>query len=90
MQKTANSLNKLIESELDSSPSLTANRVVLGGFSQGGAMSLLTGLTTERKLAGLAILSGFLPLRTKLKPVSSDLVDYPQNESSLIRVLCRE
>ncbi|MDH4390790.1 MAG: carboxylesterase [Aquabacterium sp.] len=37
-------------------------RTVLMGFSQGCAMTLLTGLRAPRRLAGLAGLSGYLPL----------------------------
>ena len=48
---------------------IPADRIVLGGFSQGGAMSLLAGLTTERKLGGIAVMSGWLPLRNKFKAV---------------------
>lgn len=72
MLKTVHSLNQLITAEVDAG--IPANRIVLGGFSQGAAMSLLTGLTAERKLAGLAILSGWLPLRTSFKSVSSSLL----------------
>lgn len=39
-----------------------AHRVVLMGFSQGCAMSLLTGLRAPERLAGLVALSGYLPL----------------------------
>ncbi|HEY1229744.1 MAG TPA: dienelactone hydrolase family protein, partial [Ramlibacter sp.] len=35
---------------------------VLAGFSQGCAMALLTGLRHEERLAGIAGLSGYLPL----------------------------
>jgi predicted esterase len=45
------------------------SRLVLGGFSQGAAMTLLTGLTTGTPLAGLFVLSGRLPLRRKIKSV---------------------
>ena len=38
------------------------SRVVLAGFSQGCAMTLLTGLRHPRRLAGLVGLSGYLPL----------------------------
>jgi lysophospholipase-2 len=44
---------------------IPANRIVLGGFSQGCAMSLLWYLTTSKysdKLAGIVGLLGFLPL----------------------------
>ncbi len=39
-----------------------ANRIVLAGFSQGCAMALMTGLRHGERLAGLAGLSGYLPL----------------------------
>ncbi|KAJ7368824.1 hypothetical protein DFH08DRAFT_33902 [Mycena albidolilacea] len=35
-------------------------------------MVILTGLTAERKLAGLAVLSGWLPLREKFKAMAFD------------------
>jgi predicted esterase len=38
-----------------------SNRIVLGGFSQGAAMSLYTGLQFPHRLAGIAALSGYLP-----------------------------
>lgn len=46
------------------------SRIVLSGFSQGGVMTLLTGLTTENRLAGLVIISGFMPLRSQLHSVN--------------------
>ena len=39
-----------------------ASRIVLAGFSQGCAMTLMTGLRQAERLAGLACLSGYLPL----------------------------
>jgi phospholipase/carboxylesterase len=39
-----------------------AHRIVLAGFSQGCAMTLLAGLRYPERLAGLAGLSGYLPL----------------------------
>ncbi len=41
---------------------IAAKRLVLAGFSQGCAMTLLTGLRHDERLAGLAGLSGYLPL----------------------------
>jgi phospholipase/carboxylesterase len=46
------------ERERGSPPS----RIVLAGFSQGGAMALQTGLRYPERLAGLLALSTFLPL----------------------------
>ncbi|MEO7151841.1 MAG: alpha/beta hydrolase [Burkholderiaceae bacterium] len=42
-----------------------ASRIVLAGFSQGCAMTLMTGLRHSQRLAGLACLSGYLPLAAK-------------------------
>ena len=41
---------------------IPASRIVLMGFSQGCAMTLMTGLRLRERLAGLACLSGYLPL----------------------------
>jgi phospholipase/carboxylesterase len=41
---------------------IAANRIVLAGFSQGCAMTLLAGLRHAERLAGLVGLSGYLPL----------------------------
>lgn len=41
---------------------IAASRIVLAGFSQGCAMALLTGLRHQERLAGIAGLSGYLPL----------------------------
>jgi phospholipase/carboxylesterase len=41
---------------------IEASRIVLAGFSQGCAMTLLTGLRHRERLAGLAGMSGYLPL----------------------------
>jgi phospholipase/carboxylesterase len=43
-----------------------ADRIVLAGFSQGCAMTLMTGLRHGERLAGLVGLSGYLPLAPKL------------------------
>jgi len=52
-------------------------RIVLAGFSQGCAMTLLTGLRAAERLAGLVGLSGYLPLADRLAaertPINADL-----------------
>ncbi|MET0352019.1 MAG: carboxylesterase [Rhizobacter sp.] len=56
---------------------IPANRIVLSGFSQGCAMTLMAGLRHEERLAGLAGLSGYLPLADKteaeLSPANRDV-----------------
>jgi phospholipase/carboxylesterase len=45
---------------------IAPGRVVLAGFSQGGAVTLYTGLRYPQRLAGLMVLSSYLPLRQTL------------------------
>ncbi|KAJ1894454.1 hypothetical protein LPJ66_005180 [Kickxella alabastrina] len=63
-------INQVIRSELDAG--IPANRIVLGGFSQGGAMALFTGLQSEFQLGGLVVLSGYLPMRERLLARATD------------------
>ena len=46
----------------EKSRGIAADRVVLAGFSQGGAMALHTGLRHPERLAGIMALSCYLPL----------------------------
>lgn len=68
--RSKDEVNKLIAREI--TEGLPSNRIVVGGFSQGGAMTLATGLTTPHKLAGLTVLSGWFPIREKIKEVCGD------------------
>ena len=53
-------VHQLIDREV--ARGMPANRIVLAGFSQGCAITLGAGLRHREKLAGLAGLSGYLPL----------------------------
>jgi phospholipase/carboxylesterase len=44
---------------------VAARRIVLGGFSQGCAMTLLAGLRYPERLGGLVCMSGYLPLAAR-------------------------
>jgi phospholipase/carboxylesterase len=45
---------------------IPAGRIVVGGFSQGGALALHAGLRHAEKLCGIVALSCYLPLRDRL------------------------
>jgi len=51
---------------------IPAERIVLAGFSQGGAMALQTGLRHSTRLAGVLALSSYLPLPDKLEAEASE------------------
>ncbi len=44
-----------------------ANRIVVAGFSQGGVISLQTGLRQPKRLAGVMSLSAYLPLTSMIE-----------------------
>ena len=56
-------IDALIERE--QSRGIASHRIVLAGFSQGCAMTLMTGLRHCDRLAGLLCMSGYLPLADK-------------------------
>ncbi|KAI0475772.1 Phospholipase/carboxylesterase [Xylariaceae sp. FL0804] len=68
--RTRDLLRGLIQAEVDAG--IPAGRIVLGGFSQGGAMSLFAGLTSAAQLAGVVALSAWLPLDAKFPEFLSD------------------
>ena len=62
-------VSKLIEREMERG--IRSERIVLAGFSQGGAMALQTGLRHPDRLAGLMVLSSYLPLAQHLPQEAS-------------------
>ena len=50
---------------------IRSERIVLAGFSQGGAMALYTGLRHDEALGGILALSTYLPLRGQLAAEAS-------------------
>ena len=46
---------------------IPSDRIILGGFSQGGAMSIFAGVTCPDKLAGIVGLSSYLLIQNKVK-----------------------
>ena len=60
LRASAVALQALIDREIANG--IPASRIVLAGFSQGCAMTLLTGLRAPQRLAGLLGMSGYLPL----------------------------
>lgn len=58
-------VRQYIEREIQAG--IPAERIVLAGFSQGGAIALQTGLRHPLRLAGILALSTYLPLRATLE-----------------------
>lgn len=63
--KSRDYFHSLVDAEVEKG--IPANRIVIGGFSQGAATALLSGITYKSQLGGFFGLSGYLLLQKKLK-----------------------
>eukprot|EP01129_Flabellula_baltica_P003734 TRINITY_DN1346_c0_g1_i4.p1 TRINITY_DN1346_c0_g1~~TRINITY_DN1346_c0_g1_i4.p1 ORF type:complete len:208 (-),score=44.85 TRINITY_DN1346_c0_g1_i4:33-656(-) len=59
IEETQAMISSVIDAEIESG--IPSERIVLGGFSQGGACSLKIGYSFDKKLAGVVGLSCYLP-----------------------------
>jgi phospholipase/carboxylesterase len=64
IQASQRTINALIQTEIDRG--IASERIVLAGFSQGGAIALHTALRYPQRLGGVLALSTYLPLHAKL------------------------
>lgn len=62
IKTAASSVHGMINNEIKAG--IPADRIILGGFSQGGALALYSALTYPEKLAGVIGLSCWLPLNS--------------------------
>ncbi len=67
--KSAHYINTLIQLEIDKG--IAAEKIVIAGFSQGGALALHTALRYPKELAGVLALSCYLPLKSTLAAVAN-------------------
>lgn len=58
-------VRKIIRDEIERGTE--PGKILLAGFSQGGALALHTGLRHPERLGGIACLSGYVPLAARLK-----------------------
>jgi len=68
---SAGKVRALIDLEIQRG--IPASKIVLAGFSQGGAMALHVGLRYPQKLAGIMVLSGYLLFPDRLQEEHSDV-----------------
>jgi len=62
IRASAAAIDRLVQREIERG--IPAQRIVLAGFSQGGAVALFTALRHPHRLAGVLALSTYLPLNT--------------------------
>ncbi|KAF1916854.1 Phospholipase/carboxylesterase/thioesterase [Ampelomyces quisqualis] len=70
IQQSKDYFHSLIDDEIKKG--IPADRIVIGGFSQGGAMSLLSGVTYKNQLGGIFGLSCYLLLKKDIKDLIPD------------------
>lgn len=60
-------VHKLIDEEVEKGT--PPERIVIGGFSQGGAISVASGIRYPKKLGGIVCFSGWVLLKEDVDPV---------------------
>ncbi len=70
IEASAAAIKDLLERELNRG--IPAERIVLAGFSQGGAMALHVGLRYSRRLAGIISLSAYLLFEQRIAAARAD------------------
>ncbi|KAI9709907.1 MAG: hypothetical protein M1820_002984 [Bogoriella megaspora] len=63
--RSRDTIHGLISAEI--AKGIPSDRIILGGFSQGGAMALFSGVTCPQKLGGIFGLSSYLLLQGKIR-----------------------
>ncbi len=69
IRESQHQIEQLIEQEI--ARGISPQRIILAGFSQGGAITLHTGLRYSQPLGGLMVLSSYLPLANTLAQEAS-------------------
>ncbi len=70
VRESGDILSAMVDVEVQNG--IPTDRVVLAGFSQGGAIALHTGLRFPQPLAGILALSAYLPLREPTRQEATD------------------
>lgn len=69
--ESVSKINSLIDEEI--AKGIPAERIIVGGFSQGAAISLGVAATYKKKIGGFLILSGYFPAKNS---VASKITDF--------------
>eukprot|EP01080_Neovahlkampfia_damariscottae_P005355 gene5355-9163_t len=60
------SIEEILEWQINEEK-IPSEKIILGGFSQGGAMSLYTGLTLSKTIGGILCMSGYVPIQVEVE-----------------------
>ena len=82
IKKAAQIVDLIIEEELKTG--IASDRIMIGGFSQGGALSLYTALHTKHKLAGVVALSCWFPLHKQIGDATQVNKEIPYMQVNIV------
>lgn len=75
IKRAAKLIHSMIEKEINGG--IPAERILLGGFSQGGALALYSAFTFTQRIAGVIALSCWLPLHKSFPAAMKSPNDIP-------------
>lgn len=82
IKQASQNIHSMINTEIEKG--VPAERIVLGGFSQGGALALYSALTYNKPLAGVVALSCWLPLHKQFPGLKTNSDEIPVRKINLI------
>lgn len=66
IDKSEEIIKRYIQNAIDNG--IPESRIIVAGFSQGGALSIFSGLRYPKRLGGIIVLSAYMPLADSIKP----------------------
>lgn len=90
LQRSSDAISQLIEHE--EQVGIASDKIIIAGFSQGGAVAIDTALTYPRKLAGLLVLSSYFATADEIKATDANknldiLIQHGSNDPVVPEVL---
>jgi len=75
IKRATNNIHQIIDKEI--SNGIESNRILVGGFSQGGALALYSALTFTKPLGGIIALSCWLPMHKQFPGYNVQSAELP-------------
>ena len=70
LMRSANAINEFVDREIDRG--VSSSRIIVAGFSQGGAVAYQVALSNERPLGGLLVMSSYFATSATIKPSTAN------------------
>jgi lysophospholipase-2 len=85
IKQATKQIHTMIDNEMKEG--IPANRIIVGGFSQGGALAMYSALVFPQQLGGVISLSGWLPLHKSFPGAMKTVKDLHVRRLFLVKLI---